>query len=117
MSPLISSPLILLSQILLTQEAMSALQVWLVLKGLQAQRRTRIDADRQLYSWKELGSAAIKSKSDVAKMKAADIKLLARYLQQHLDHDPQDGEPLNFDKDCDGGWCLSVFKIWQPDSG
>ena len=47
----------------------------------------------------ELGSAAIKSKSDVAKMKAADIKLLAEYLQQHLDHDPQDGEPLNFDKD------------------
>ena len=47
----------------------------------------------------ELGSAAIKSKLDVAKMKAADIKLLAEYLQQHLDHDPQDGEPLNFDKD------------------
>ena len=47
----------------------------------------------------ELGNAAIKSKSDVAKMKAADIKLLAEYLQQHLDHDPQDGEPLNFDKD------------------
>ena len=48
----------------------------------------------------ELGSAAIKSKSDVAKMKAADIKLLAEYLQQHLDHDPQNGEPLDFDKDC-----------------
>ncbi|KAL3143900.1 hypothetical protein ABBQ32_003715 [Trebouxia sp. C0010 RCD-2024] len=48
----------------------------------------------------ELGSAAIKSKSDVAKMKAADIKLLAEYLQQHLDHDPQDGAPLDFDKDC-----------------
>ena len=48
----------------------------------------------------ELGSAAIKSKSDVAKMKAAVIKLLAEYLQQHLDNDPQDGEPLNFDKDC-----------------
>lgn len=47
----------------------------------------------------ELGSAAIKSKSDVTKMKAADIKLLAEYLQQHLDHDPQNGEPLNFDKD------------------
>ena len=47
----------------------------------------------------ELGSAAIKSNSDVAKMKAADVKLLAEYLQQHLDHDLQDGEPLNFDKD------------------
>ena len=47
----------------------------------------------------ELGSAAIKSKSDVAKMKAADIKLLAEYLQQHLDYDPQNGEPLNFDND------------------
>ncbi len=47
----------------------------------------------------ELGSAAIKSKSDVTKMKAADIKLLVEYLQQHLDHDPQNGEPLNFDKD------------------
>ena len=39
------------------------------------------------------------SKSDVATMKAADIKLLAEYLQQHLDHDPQTGEPLDFDKD------------------
>ena len=99
MSPLISSPLILLSQILLTQEAMSALQVWLVCKGLQAQ----LDPNRlQIVNFAlgELGSAAIKSKSDVAKMKAADIKLLAEYLQQHLDHDPQDGEPLNFDKDC-----------------
>jgi len=48
---------------------------------------------------RELGSATIKSKSDVAKMKAADTKLLAEYLQQHLDHDPQNGEPLNFDKD------------------
>ncbi|KAL3153681.1 hypothetical protein ABBQ32_013281 [Trebouxia sp. C0010 RCD-2024] len=46
----------------------------------------------------ELGSADIKSKSDVAKMKAADIKLLAEYLQQHLDHDPQDAgtEPPSF---------------------
>ncbi|DBB06114.1 TPA: hypothetical protein ACH3X3_009673 [Trebouxia sp. C0006] len=41
----------------------------------------------------ELGSSGvIKSKSDVAKMKAADIKMLAEYLQQHLDHDPQNGE-------------------------
>ena len=32
-------------------------------------------------------------------MKAADIKPLVEYLQQHLDHDPQNGEPLNFDKD------------------
>ncbi|DBB03021.1 TPA: hypothetical protein ACH3X1_013440 [Trebouxia sp. C0004] len=44
----------------------------------------------------ELGSLGIiKSKSDVAKMKAADIKMLAEYLQQHLDHDPQNGEPLD----------------------
>ncbi|KAL0018052.1 hypothetical protein WJX77_001357 [Trebouxia sp. C0004] len=42
------------------------------------------------FAFGELGSAAIQSKSDVAKMKAADIKLLAEYLQQHLDHDPQD---------------------------
>ena len=58
----------------------------------------------------ELGSAAIKSKSDVAKMKAADIKLLAEYLQQHLDHDPQTGEPLDFDKDSvmvDGAYSYS----------
>ncbi|KAL3156312.1 hypothetical protein ABBQ32_012399 [Trebouxia sp. C0010 RCD-2024] len=41
------------------------------------------------FALRELGSAGIKSKSDVAKMKAADIKLLAEYLQQHLDHDPQ----------------------------
>ncbi len=33
-------------------------------------------------------------------MKAADVKMLAEYLQQHLDHDPQTGEPLHFDKDC-----------------
>ncbi|KAL3144256.1 hypothetical protein ABBQ32_004029 [Trebouxia sp. C0010 RCD-2024] len=53
------------------------------------------------FALRELGSAGIyKSKSDVAKMKAADIKLLAEYLQQHLDHDPQNGEPLDFDKDC-----------------
>ncbi len=51
------------------------------------------------FALRELGSAAIKSKSDVAKMKAADIKPLAEYLQQHIDHDPQNGEPLNFDKD------------------
>ena len=49
----------------------------------------------------ELGSSGIiKSKSVVAKMKAADLKMLAEYLQQHLDHDPQNGEPLDFDKDC-----------------
>ncbi|KAL3138360.1 hypothetical protein ABBQ32_006163 [Trebouxia sp. C0010 RCD-2024] len=42
------------------------------------------------FALRELGSAGIiKSKSDVAKMKAADIKLLAEYLQQRLDHDPQ----------------------------
>ncbi len=52
------------------------------------------------FALRELGSAGIKAKSDVAKMKAADIKLLAEYLQQHLDHDPQNGEPLDFDKDC-----------------
>ena len=53
------------------------------------------------FALRELGSAGIiKSKSDVAKMKAADIKLLAEYLQQHLDHDPQNGEPSDFDKDC-----------------
>ncbi|DBA95181.1 TPA: hypothetical protein ACH3X1_015679 [Trebouxia sp. C0004] len=52
------------------------------------------------FALRELGSAAIKSKSDVAKMKAADVKMLAEYLQQHLDHDPQNGEPLDFDKDC-----------------
>ena len=51
------------------------------------------------FALRELGSAGIKSKSDVAKMKAADIKLLAEYLQQHLDN-PQNGEPLDFDKDC-----------------
>jgi len=51
------------------------------------------------FALRELGSATIKSKSDVAKMKAGDIKLLAEYLQQHLDHDPQTGEPLSFDKD------------------
>jgi len=59
---------------------------------------------------RELGSATIKSKSDVAKMKAADTKLLAEYLQQHLDHDPQNGEPLNFDKDfvmVDGAYLYS----------
>ena len=58
----------------------------------------------------ELGSAAIKSKSDVAKMKAADVKMLAEYLQEHLDHDPQNGESLDFDKDCvmvDGGYPYS----------
>ncbi|KAL3143643.1 hypothetical protein ABBQ38_002445 [Trebouxia sp. C0009 RCD-2024] len=44
------------------------------------------------FALRELGSAGIKSKSDVAKMKAADIKMLAEYLQQHLDHDPQNGE-------------------------
>ena len=48
---------------------------------------------------RELGSATIKSKSDIANMKAAEIKQLAKYLQQHLDHDPQNGEPLNFDED------------------
>ena len=52
------------------------------------------------FALRELGSAGIKSKSDVAKMKAADIKLLAEYLQLHLDHNPQNGEPLDFDKDC-----------------
>ena len=52
------------------------------------------------FALRELGSAGIKTKSDVAKMKAADIKLLAEYLQQHLDHDPQNGEPLDFDKHC-----------------
>ena len=52
------------------------------------------------FALRELGSAGIKSKSDVAKMKAADVKMLAEYLQQHLDHDPQTGEPLDFDKDC-----------------
>jgi len=52
------------------------------------------------FALRELGSAGIKSKSDVAKMKAADVKMLAEYLQQHLDHDPQNGEPLDFDKDC-----------------
>ena len=50
---------------------------------------------------RELGSATIKSKSDIAKMKAADImiKQLAEYLQQHLDHNPHNGEPLSFDED------------------
>ncbi|KAL3137356.1 hypothetical protein ABBQ32_006887 [Trebouxia sp. C0010 RCD-2024] len=43
------------------------------------------------FALRELGSAGIKSKSDVAKMKAADVKMLAEYLQQHLDHDPQTG--------------------------
>ena len=51
------------------------------------------------FALRELGSVAIKSKSVVTKMKAADVKLLAEYLQQ-LDHDPQNGEPLDFDKDC-----------------
>ena len=62
------------------------------------------------FALRELGSAAIKSKSDVAKMKAADVKMLAEYLQEHLDHDPQNGEPLDFDKDCvmvDGGYPYS----------
>ena len=62
------------------------------------------------FALRELGSANIKSKSDVAKMKAADTKLLAEYLQQHLDHDPQNGEPLNFDKDfvmVDGAYLYS----------
>ncbi|KAL3142120.1 hypothetical protein ABBQ32_004738 [Trebouxia sp. C0010 RCD-2024] len=47
------------------------------------------------FALRELGSAGIKSKSDVAKMKAADVKLLAEYLQQHLDHD-QDGAAKHF---------------------
>ena len=62
------------------------------------------------FALRELGSAAIKSKSDVAEMKAADVKMLAEYLQEHLDHDPQNGEPLDFDKDCvmvDGGYPYS----------
>ncbi len=62
------------------------------------------------FALRELGSAAIKSKSDVAKMKAADVKMLAEYLQQHLDHDPQNGEPLSFDKDfvmVDGAYLYS----------
>ena len=46
------------------------------------------------FALKELGRATIKPKSDVPKMKAADTK-----LQQHLDHDPQNGELLSFDKD------------------
>ena len=60
---------------------------------------------------RELGSAGIKSKSDAAKMKAADVKMLAEYLQQHLDHDPQTGKPLDFDKDCvmvDGAYPCST---------
>ena len=63
------------------------------------------------FALRELGSAGIKSKSDVAKMKAADVKMLAEYLQQHLDHDPQTGEPLDFDKDCvmvDGAYPYSI---------
>ncbi|KAL0019248.1 hypothetical protein WJX77_001044 [Trebouxia sp. C0004] len=43
---------------------------------------------------RELGSAAIKSKSDVAKMKAADVKMLVEYLQQHLENDPQNGSDM-----------------------
>ncbi|KAL3133245.1 hypothetical protein ABBQ38_007130 [Trebouxia sp. C0009 RCD-2024] len=46
------------------------------------------------FALRELGSAGIKSKSDVAKMKAADVKMLAEYLQHHLDHDPQTGRDM-----------------------
>ncbi|DBA94419.1 TPA: hypothetical protein ACH3X1_002018 [Trebouxia sp. C0004] len=82
MSPPVNWPLILPGLVLLTRAAMSVLQIVNFALG-------------------ELGSSGIiKSKSDVAKMKAADIKMLAEYLQQHLDHDPQNGEPLDFDKDC-----------------
>ncbi|DBA90921.1 TPA: hypothetical protein ACH3X1_016131 [Trebouxia sp. C0004] len=46
------------------------------------------------FALRELGSAAIKSKSDVAKMKAADVKMLVEYLQQHLENDPQNGSDM-----------------------
>ncbi|DBA68406.1 TPA: hypothetical protein ACH3X2_013709 [Trebouxia sp. C0005] len=43
-------------------------------------------------------------------MQAAEVKMLAAHLQEHLDHDPQNDEPLDFDKDCvmvDGGYPYS----------
>ena len=96
MSPPVNWPLNLPGLVLLTQAAMSALQVLSVRTDLQVQCQTQIGCRLSTL----LLESIIKSKSDVAKMKAADIKMLAEYLQQHLDHDPQNGEPLDFDKDC-----------------
>ena len=47
----------------------------------------------------ELGMAAIRTRTDIGKMTAANVKALCAHLQETVDHDPMTGKDVDFVQD------------------